>query len=203
MKYRTLTATIAVLCLGGYLHLAYPDDKPSIPPDVAPKVPAKEARKTLQVTKGLDFQLLASEPMVRQPVNITFDDRGRLWVLEYLQYPTPNGLKAMEVDQYLRTKYDKLPDLPPKGPKGADRIIVLEDPDADGRYRKSKAVITGLNLASGFALGHGGVFVVQSPYLLFYPLKPGIDAPAGDPEVLLRAFGMEDAHAFANSLTWG
>jgi putative heme-binding domain-containing protein len=118
-------------------------------------------------------------------------------------YPIPNGLKPLEVDQYLRTKYDKLPDPPPKGPKGADRIIVLEDPDAEGRYRKSKAVITGLNLASGMALGYGGVFVVQSPYLLFYKLKPGTDETRGDPEVLLKGFGMEDAHAFANSLTWG
>src|SRR5262245_2555993 len=168
------------------LLLAHADEKPAT--DVPPAVPPKDARKTIQVVKGLDIELLAHEPMVRQPVNITFDDRGRLWVLEYLQYPIPNGLKAMEVDQYLRTKYDTIPEPPPKGPKGADRIIILEDQDAEGRYRKSKAVITGLNLASGFALGYGGVFVVQSPYLLFYPLKPGTDVPDGDPKVLLTGF---------------
>ena len=66
-------------------------------------MPAGEARKTFQLAKGLDLQLLASEPLVRQPVCITFDDRGRLWVLQYLQYPIPNGVQAVEVDQYLRT----------------------------------------------------------------------------------------------------
>jgi putative heme-binding domain-containing protein len=171
--------------------------------DPPPLVPPERARKTLHVAAGLDAQLLAHEPMVRQPVCITFDDRGRLWVLQYLQFPNPNGLKPVEVDQYLRTKYDRLPEPPPTGPKGADSIIVLEDPDADGRYRKSKEVVTGLNLGSGMALGYGGVFVVQSPYLLFYRFKPGTDEVTGDPEVLLTGFGMEDAHAFANSLTWG
>ncbi len=172
-------------------------------PDVPPKVSAEEARKTLQVAKGLDIQLLAHEPMVQQPVCITFDDRGRLWVLQYLQYPNPQGLKPVEVDQYLRTKYDLVPLPPPKGPRGGDKIIILEDPDADGRFRKSKDVLSGLNLASGMVLGYGGIFVVQPPYLLFYRFKPGTDEPDGDPEVLLQGFGMEDAHAFANSLTWG
>jgi len=67
----------------------------------------------------------------------------------------------------------------------------------------AKDFIGGLNLASGFAIGYGGVFIVQSPYLLFYPDANGDDVPDGDPEVLLTGFGMEDAHAFANSLTWG
>ena len=53
------------------------------------------------------------------------------------------------------------------------------------------------------ALGYDGLFVVQPPYLLFYADKNHDDVPDGDPEVLLKGFGMEDAHAFANSLTWG
>jgi len=60
-----------------------------------------------------------------------------------------------------------------------------------------------LHLASGMALGYDGLFVVQPPYLLFYPDKNHDDVPDGDPEVLLKGFGMEDAHAFANSLCWG
>ncbi len=192
-----------VLGLGIGLPAALPGDKGSLPPGVPPKVPAEEAKKTLQMAPGLEIHLVAHEPMVQQPVCISFDDRGRLWVLQYLQYPNPNGLKPVEVDQYLRTRYDRVPEPPPKGPRGGDRIIVLEDLDGTGRFRKSKEVIAGLNLASGFALGYGGIFVVQSPYLLFYRFKPGTDKPAGDPEVLLKGFGMEDAHAFANSLTWG
>jgi putative membrane-bound dehydrogenase-like protein len=84
-----------------------------------------------------------------------------------------------------------------------DRITILEDPDGEGRYRKAKDFVNGLNLASGMAIGHGGVFVAQSPYLLFYPDRNGDDVPDGDPEVLLSGFGMEDSHAFPNSLQWG
>jgi putative membrane-bound dehydrogenase-like protein len=195
--------TLAFLGLGGALPLSLSGDAPRLPPGVPPPVPPGEAKKTFRVARGLEVRLVAHEPLVRQPVSITFDDRGRLWVLQYLQYPNPNGLRVVSEDRYLRTRYDRLPEPPPKGPRGADKVTVLEDPDGSGVYRRSRDVITGLNLASGMALGYGGVFVAQPPYLRFYRLKPGTDAPAGDPEVLLRGFGMEDAHAFANSLTWG
>lgn len=163
----------------------------------------EEALKRMKVADGLEVKLVASEPLIRQPVTMSFDRKGRLWVLQYLQYPTPNGLKPVSVDVYLRTKYDKVPEPPPKGPKGADRITILSDPDENGRFTKSKDFVTGLNLASGMCLGHGGVYVAQPPYLLFYPDRDGDDIPDGDPEVLLKGFGMEDAHAFANSLQWG
>jgi putative membrane-bound dehydrogenase-like protein len=95
-----------------------------------------------------------------------------------------------------------VPEPPPKGPKGADRITILEDTDGDGRADGARDFVKDLNLASGIAFGHGGVFVLQVPYLLFYPSKDG-DAPDADPQVLLQGFGMQDAHAVANSLTWG
>jgi putative membrane-bound dehydrogenase-like protein len=196
-----MTFRAAVLALLVLAHRAAGDETP--PPGVPPKVPPQEARKTLRVAKGLEFQLVAHEPMVRQPVSITFDDRGRLWVLQYLQYPNPNGLKPVEVDQYLRTKYDRVPEPPPGGPKGADRVVILDDQDEQGRYRRAKDFVTGLDLASGMALGYDGLFVLQPPYLLFYPDKDRDDVPDRDPEVLLKGFGMEDAHALANSLTWG
>ncbi len=63
--------------------------------------------------------------------------------------------------------------------------------------------MAGLNLASGLAFGSDGVFILQAPYLLFYPDRDRDDRPDGDPEVLLTGFGMEDAHSVANSLTWG
>src|SRR5262245_27111173 len=163
----------------------------------------EEALKRMKVADGFEVSLVAAEPMIRQPVTMTFDDRGRLWVIQYLQYPTPNGLKPVSVDQYLRTVYDKVPEPPPHGPKGADKITILSDPDETGRYRKSKDFVTGLNLATGLCLGHGGVWVVQPPYLLFYPDRDGDDVPDSDPEVHLQGFGMEDAHAVANSLQWG
>jgi putative membrane-bound dehydrogenase-like protein len=162
-----------------------------------------EAQRRFHVAEGLEVKLFASEPLVRQPVTMTFDDRGRVWVIQYLQYPAPAGLKPVEVDQYLRTKYDRRPEPPPLGPKGADRITILEDTDGDGVADKAKDFVTGLNLASALALGDGGVYVGQAPYLLFYPDRNGDDVPDGDPEVLLTGFGMEDAHAVVNSLVWG
>jgi len=141
--------------------------------------------------------------MVRQPVAIEFDERGRLWVIQYLQYPNPAGLKRVKVDRYSRTVYDRVPEPPPKGPKGADRITILSDFDRDGRAHKSKDFLGDLNLATGLAFGHGGVFVLQAPYLLFYPDRDRDDVPDADPDVLVKGFGMEDAHSVANSLTWG
>ncbi len=184
---------LATAVAGGFLVL------PAHPQGFSPE----ESVKRMKVADGFRVRLVAAEPLVRQPVTMTFDDRGRLWVIQYLQYPNPAGLKPVQVDKYLRTVYDRRPEPPPKGPKGADRITILEDPDEYGRYRKAKDFVTGLNLASGMALGHGGVFVAQPPYLLFYADRDGDDVPDGDPDVLLTGFGMEDSHAFPNSLQWG
>src|SRR5262249_56525965 len=98
-----------------------------------------EALKRMKVPDGLQVKLVASEPMIRQPVTMSFDDRGRLWVVQYLQYPNPAGLKPVKVDPYLRTVSDRLPEPPPKGPKGIDRITILTDPGENGRYRKPRA----------------------------------------------------------------
>src|SRR6266542_741594 len=163
----------------------------------------RDALRHMKVAEGFKVTLVASEPDIRQPLSIGFDARGRLWVIQYLQYPTPAGLQPVSVDQYLRTKYDHVPEPPPRGPKGADRITICEDRDGDGVPDKFKDFVGGLNLASGLAIGYGGVFVVQPPYLLFYPDRNHDDVPDADPEVLLSGFGLEDAHAVANSLTWG
>ena len=171
--------------------------------EAPPPVPPDAAAELFQLPDGLEISLVAAEPELSQPLSISFDDRGRMWVLQYLQFPIPNGLEPVEVDKYLRTRYDRLPEPPPHGPTGDDRISIYEDTNGDGRADTVKHFLTNLNLASGMALGYGGVFVAQPPYLLFYPDENRDDVPDGDPEVLLTGFGMEDAHAFANSLTWG
>jgi putative membrane-bound dehydrogenase-like protein len=163
----------------------------------------EEAARRMVVPEGFHVEVFAAEPQVRQPVTATFDERGRLWVIEYLQYPNPAGLKPVSVDQYLRTEYDRFPDPPPRGPRGADRIKILEDSDGDGRADKVTVFVEGLNLASALAVGHGGVFVGQAPYLLYYPDRDRDDRPDSDPEVLLTGFGLQDAHATVNSMTWG
>jgi putative membrane-bound dehydrogenase-like protein len=162
-----------------------------------------EAARRMALPEGFAAQVFASEPDIRQPVATCFDERGRLWVIEYLQYPNPAGLKPVRVDVYLRTEYDRVPEPPPHGPRGLDRVKILEDTDGDGRADKITTFVEGLNLASGLAVGHGGLFVAQAPYLLFYPDRNRDDRPDGDPEVLLKGFGLQDAHAVVNSLAWG
>jgi putative membrane-bound dehydrogenase-like protein len=163
----------------------------------------EEAARRMRVTEAFEVKGVAAEPLVRQPVCIEFDDRGRLWVIQYLQYPNPAELKRVQVDRYSRTKYDRVPEPPPRGPRGADRITILTDSNGDGVMDRGRDFVEGLNLTSGLAFGHGGVFVLNVPYLLFYPDGNRDDVPDGDPEVLLTGFGMEDAHSVANSLTWG
>ncbi len=186
---------ICVITIGLLTHLATTSFGQGFSPE--------EAIKRMNVADGFEVSVVASEPLVRQPVAIEFDDRGRLWVIQYLQYPNPAGLKRVQVDRFSRTKYDRVPEPPPKGPRGADRITILEDADGDGRMDRGKSFVDGLNLTTGIAFGHGGVFVLNVPYLLFYPDRNRDDVPDGDPEVLLSGFGMDDAHSVANSLTFG
>lgn len=162
-----------------------------------------EAVSKMRVADGLAVTLFASEPEIRQPILVKCDDRGRMWTIQYLQYPNPAGLKRVKVDRWSRTIYDRVPEAPPHGPKGADRITILEDTDGDGRADKFKDFVGNLNLATGLEFGHGGVFVLNVPYLLFYPDRDRDDVPDSDPEVLLSGFGMEDAQSLANHLTWG
>lgn len=165
--------------------------------------PAEQAAARMSVADDLDVRLVASEPVVRQPVALEFDPRGRLWVIQYLQYPNPEGLQRVQVDRYSRTQYDRIPEPPPRGPRGADRISILSDSDADGLLDVAHDFVNGLNLTTGLAFGDRGVYVLNVPYLLFYSDRDQNDQPDADPEVLLSGFGMEDAHSVANSLTWG
>src|SRR5829696_99431 len=85
--------------------------------------PAIAAAK-MTVAECLQVQLFASEPEVRQPILVKVDDRGRLWTIQYLQYPNPAGLKRVKVDRWSRTIYDRVPEPPPHGPRGADKITI-------------------------------------------------------------------------------
>ncbi|MDC0936452.1 c-type cytochrome [Pirellulales bacterium] len=162
-----------------------------------------EAIAKMTADDGLKVTMFAHEPDVRQAIFVKCDDRGRLWTIQYLQYPNPAGLKRVQVDRWSRTVYDRVPKPPPHGPRGADRITICEDVDGDGRADKFKDFVDGLNLVTGIAFGHGGVFVLNVPYLLYYPDRDNNDVPDSDPRVLLQGFGMEDAQSMSNHLTWG
>ncbi|MBI3468062.1 MAG: c-type cytochrome [Planctomycetes bacterium] len=168
-----------------------------------PSLPPKESAAKLQAFNGLKVELLLSEPQVAQPFHFSFDERGRLWVAQTRQYPYPAGLTMLSRDKFYRSHYDKLPAAPPHHDRGADVISIHEDSDGDGLFDKHKVFVDGLNMANAVVRGRGGVWVMHTPYLLFYPDKDGDDVPDAAPVVHLSGFGFEDAHAMANGLVWG
>ena len=188
----------AAILLGSAVILAA-----ATPPARGQGHPAHEAAARMTLAEGLEAALVAAEPDVRQTIFVKYDDRGRLWTIQYLQYPNPAGLERVAVDRWSRTTYDRTPEPPPRGPRGADRITICADRDGDGRADSFRDFLDGLNLVTGIEFGHGGVFVLNVPYLLFYPDRDRDDVPDGAPEVLLSGFGMEDAQSLANHLTWG
>ncbi len=171
--------------------------------DNSEPTPPEDALKEFRYPTDLVLNLVLAEPKVRQPVELNFDHRGRLWVVQYSQYPYPKGLKIMGMDNHLRIKYDKIPDPPPNGISGADKITFFEDTNGDGIFDKATDAITGLNIATSVTFGRGKIWVLNPPYLLAYPDKKGDGIPDGSPKVHLDGFGMEDTHAVANSLRWG
>ena len=162
-----------------------------------------DAARSFTVPDDLEIQQVLAEPIVSQPVFLNFDERGRMWVVQYLQYPAPAGLTPVSRDNFWRAVYDKVPEPPPRGVKGRDKITIHEDTDGDGVFDKHKTFVDGLNIATACVKGRGGVWVLNPPYLLFYPDKNDDDVPDGDPVVHLEGFGLEDTHSVVNSLRWG
>ncbi|MCI0641131.1 MAG: hypothetical protein L0Y70_18805, partial [Gemmataceae bacterium] len=162
-----------------------------------------DALKGFTVPDDLRIDLVLSEPEVKNPVAANIDEKGRLWVVNYLQYPNPAGLKRVSRDMFWRVVYDKVPPPPPNHFRGADRITVHVDTDGDGVFDKHHLFVDGLSITTAALPGRGGVWVLNPPYLLFYPAKGDGLKPSGDPVVHLEGFGIEDTHSVASSLHWG
>ena len=148
-------------------------DRPPGPP-----LSPEEALKKFQLPEGFRVELVASEPDIVNPIKMCFDARGRIWLVESLEYPRRSA-----------------------GP-GRDRIKILEDTDGDGKTDTFKIFAEGLNIPCGIALGHGGVFVTNSPDILFLEDTDGDDR-ADRRTVVLTGFGRHDTHELPNTLTWG
>ena len=174
-----------------------------------------ESLKHFKITADLEIEQVLAEPIVRQPVFVNFDERGRMWVVQYLQYPNPAGLKIQSRDIYWRIVYDKVPPPPPKHFRGKDKITIHEDTKGTGVFDKHTTFVDGLNIVTAVVRGRGGVWVLNPPYLLFYrdgdgtqqeadaPRSPNKAPRSPDPEVHLEGFGLEDTHSVVNSLCWG
>jgi putative membrane-bound dehydrogenase-like protein len=166
------------------------------------KTPA-ESLALLSTDADLVVEELLAEPLVAQPTHLSFDDRGRLWISHFRQYPYPAGLKQISRDKYYRAKYDQEPKAPPGHYPGRSKITVHEDSNQDGRFDRHTVFLDGLDLANAALPDHDGVWVMHTPYLLFYPDRDRDDKPDGDPEIHLAGFGFEDTHSIANGLAWG
>ncbi|MBL9212414.1 MAG: hypothetical protein JNL92_18275 [Opitutaceae bacterium] len=170
---------------------------------------AQTAEPPLRTPDDLAIDLLAREPVIAQPVFLNFDERGRMWVVQYLQYPEPAGLKIAARDSIWRVRYDRKKPAPPYDTpdkaafRGRDRIVILEDVDGDGSFRKLTPFLDGLNVTSSVCRGRNGVWVLSPPQLLWYADANHDDVPDSPPTVVLDGFGIEDTHSIANSLRWG
>lgn len=156
-------------------------DAPGQPKPADRPIPAKDAARAMTVPAGFKVTLFAGEPDVVQPIAMTFDDRGRLWVVECLSYP--------------KWRADG---------KGNDRVVILEDADGDGTFDKRTVFLDNGSNLSGIELGFGGVWLCSVPNLIFIPVKDGEDRPAGPPQVVLDGWNLKDTkHNIFNSLAWG
>jgi putative heme-binding domain-containing protein len=183
------SAGLAALLWVGASALLAPAEKADKPPKAepvphgqdqppGPPLSPAEAVKKMTVPDGFSVEVVASEPDIVNPVAMTFDEKGRIWITESVEYPRRSA-----------------------GP-GRDRVKILEDTDGDGKIDKVTVFADGLNIPSGIAVGHGGVWVANSPDILFYKVGPDGKA-AGKPEVVVTGFGRDDTHELPNSLTWG
>ncbi|MEW6305244.1 MAG: PVC-type heme-binding CxxCH protein [Verrucomicrobiota bacterium] len=160
--------------------LACPAVESATPPPAEEPLPPSEAAATMELPAGFRATLFAAEPDVVQPVSLCFDDRGRLWVAEAVNYP----------DRF---------DAPPR-----DRITIFEDTNGDGKADKRTVFYDKLNYVTGLEVGFGGAWVMSPPHFYFIPDRNGDDKPDGEPQVLLDGFGIKESrHNLANGFTWG
>lgn len=160
----------------------------------------EEARAKMSVPEGYEVRCFAHEPMVQNPVAMTWDHRGRLWVVEAYEYPNGSEHPAPFGGEAKDDQYHPLPKTSDKIPR--DRVIILEDTDNNGEADKRTVFVEGLNLASAILCGDDGIYIGQQPHLIHFRDDDGDDQPDAW-RVVLTGFGREDTHELVNSFTWG
>jgi putative heme-binding domain-containing protein len=146
--------------------------EPARPESIEPQRPLPD----FQLADGVQIELFAENPLIGKPVQISFDERGRMWVVCSSSYPqaSPNAL----------------PD---------DRIYVLDDTDRDGVADTSTLFADGLTIPCGAEPANGGCYVAASTELLFLKDTDG-DGKADSRRVVLSGFGTDDTHHLIHSL---
>ncbi len=142
--------------------------------------PADEL-KAFNVDPRFEVNLFASEeqfPDLANPIQMRWDNRGRLWVSCSTTYPQVYP-----------------------GEEPNDKIIILEDTDGDGRADKCSVFATGLQIPLSFEFGNGGVYVSEQPKLSFIKDTDG-DGKADLHQTVMTGFGTEDSHHALHDMTW-
>ncbi len=152
---------------------------PVEPPTTKPMSPAEELA-SFTILDGFEVQLFASEADgVVKPIQMRWDERGRLWVACTVSYPQ----------------------IKP-GEKANDYVLVCEDTDGDGRADRFHRFVEGLFMPSGLELGDGGLYVAQGTELLHFKDSDG-DGKADQKRIVLGGFGTADSHQMINCINWG
>src|ERR1051325_6377011 len=152
----------------------------------------QQALAELTPGAGLKVQLFAHDPQLHCPTAFDIDEKGRVWVMEGVNYRKAAGPKSPNPPYYLNPLR-----------KTGDRIVVLEDTDGDGKCDRSRVFYEGLDINSsqGFAVIGDKVWVCQSPDIFTIEIKP--DGTAGKKEIVLSGFrGIHGDHS-VHSLTLG
>ncbi len=136
--------------------------------------PAESAAK-IELATGYHLQLIASEPEVVSPVDATFDDRGRLWVVEMIDYPYPKPDQAE--------------------PRG--RVRILQDADGDGKFDSATVFADKLDMPTGIALWKDGALVTLAGQLEWMRDTDG-DGQQDHREVWLEGFAKQNEQLRAN-----
>ncbi|MEE2640177.1 MAG: PVC-type heme-binding CxxCH protein [Planctomycetota bacterium] len=142
---------------------------------------ANQQQKTFLLPQGFEIQLVAAEPEIAKPMNMAFDDQGRLWVSSSREYPHPAG----------------------PGKKPRDTIRILEDDDGDGRADNIKTFADGLNIPMGLLHYREGVICFSIPNIWYLRDTDGDDR-VDRREILFGPFDTSrDTHGMCNSFTLG
>jgi mono/diheme cytochrome c family protein/glucose/arabinose dehydrogenase len=163
-------------------NLASPTGLPSAP-GASPVLSPDEEMKTFRLPPGYRVELVASEPMVQEPILIDWDQDGRLWVIELLGY---------------------MQDLPASTEREASgRVSVLEDLNGDGKMDKKTVFLDGLVLPRALKVLDRGVLVAEPPNLWFARDTNG-DLRADTKEAVMTSYGRLEANVEhnANGLVW-
>ena len=117
----------------------------------SPVIGAEDAIRLMQIEKGFKVQLVAAEPMVNSPVAISFDEKGRMWVIEMEGY---------------------MPDIEGKGEdRRTGKIVILEDVNQDGRMDNRKVFLDSLVLPRAIHLIENGILVAEPPNLWYVKIE--------------------------------